>query len=342
MPQWNVNSLSFVFEYDSESMVFTGFESTQTMLENATINYTLIQPGMVAFTCTNPTSLSGAGTLLKLKFEPLAPGDYAFNLSNFTFNSTPVSMITQLAILVTASISEPQNSVIDLMNAMHIPHNEIATVPINTTFVMPSWNVQNVSFTINYPADLLTWEGYDATDCLTQGATIAVNTNTTGAVSLNISFPQVFYGMGNLINLKFRATGSPTAVTLATLTPTNFYYGTTLVQNLQPGYIVLLPVTANQEEVALVVQKFNIYPNPFSSSTNLNLELNKQNQAAVIEIYNLKGQLVRKLFNGSLKGSKLDMAWDGKDDLNHNAQPGFYIAKVKSGTYTKSLKLLKQ
>jgi hypothetical protein len=341
MPQWNVNDVSFVIEFDYENMNYAGFESANTMLDFTTISTQVLQPGRIAFTINSAAPLSGAGTLLKLLFQPLMPGSYAFNLADFVFNTTPVTQITQTTINVIAEVNEPQNSVIDLLNAMHIPYNEIATVPVTTTFIMPSWNVLTSDFDVTYPPDLVSWVGYDAADCLAENAAITVINDVPGTLSFSMSFPGAMVGVGNLIKLNFCAIGNTAGVSLATVTPTNFYYGTVLVLNLRPGYIVLTPVTGNQEEVVVPDVKLSITPNPFRESALLSLNLTKPNQVTEIGIYNLKGQLVRKLFNSTLKGNELDIRWDGMDELRHNAQAGVYLARVQCGSFRKTIKLLK-
>jgi hypothetical protein len=341
MPQWNVNDVSFVIEFDYENMNYAGFESANTMLDFTTISTQVLQPGRIAFTINSAAPLSGAGTLLKLLFQPLMPGSYAFNLADFVFNTTPVTQITQTTINVIAEVNEPQNSVIDLLNAMHIPYNEIATVPVTTTFIMPSWNVLTSDFDVTYPPDLVSWVGYDAADCLAENAAITVLNDVPGTLSFSMSFPGAMVGVGNLIKLNFCAIGNTAGVSLATVTPTNFYYGTVLVLNLRPGYIVLTPVTGNQEEVVVPDVKLSITPNPFRESALLSLNLTKPNQVTEIGIYNLKGQLVRKLFNSTLKGNELDIRWDGMDELRHNAQAGVYLARVQCGSFRKTIKLLK-
>ncbi len=341
LPQWNINSASFVMEYDYENMLYSGFETTNTMLDGATINTTILQPGRIAFTVNSATALFGAGTLLKIKFQPFVPGGYGFNLTDFAFNTSPITLITQTTIIVTADITEPQNSVIDLLNAMHVVYNQIATMPITTTFIMPSWNVLTASFTINYPADKVSWEGYDAIGCMSENATITVNSSVPGSLTIDINFPALLMGSGNLIKLQFRATGNTSSVELVTITPVDFYYGSIPVQNLQPGFIVLNPYTANEDELIVHNVVFSIAPNPFSNSTMLSLGQTKQNQNADIEIYNLKGQRVRKIHSGMIKGSKLDLNWDGRDDLRREVLPGVYLIKVQTTNFHKTLKLLK-
>jgi len=341
LPAWNVNSASFVIEFDADNMVYTGFDTANTMLAGATVNSTWLQPGRIAFAITSPTALFGAGTLLKLLFQPMLPGGYAFNLADFMYNTTPVTQITQTTINVTAAVNEPQNSVIDLVNAMHVSYNEIATVPVTTTFLMPSWNVLTSDFEINYPPDKVSWDGYDAVGCLAQNATITATNEVPGTVSLSLSFPSVLFGSGDLMKLQFLAIGNTTGVSMATVTPLNFYYGDVLVQNLQPGYIVLTPHVANEDELVVPEIAFSTTPNPFRESVQLSLNLTKPNQAAEIGIYNLKGQLVRKLYSSTLKGSKLDLNWDGKDDLRHDVKSGVYLIKVQAGNSNKTHKLLK-
>ena len=66
------------------------------------------------------------------------------------------------------------------------------------------------------------------------------------------------------------------------------------------------------------------YPNPFNSQTNIKYSINKSSFVE-LNIYNSKGEVVRKLFNG--------MKEKGKYQINFNA------SSLSSGVYYYSLKL---
>jgi len=69
------------------------------------------------------------------------------------------------------------------------------------------------------------------------------------------------------------------------------------------------------------------YPNPFHSSTTLSYSSKYPIQNAEIEIYNIKGQLVREL---EIRNSDLGICaacWDGKDINGKVVSPGIYFYK---------------
>jgi len=75
--------------------------------------------------------------------------------------------------------------------------------------------------------------------------------------------------------------------------------------------------------------QLNNYPNPFNPSTTISFELTaKDARDAKIEIYNLKGQKIRKflIFN-----NQSSIEWDGTDDNNKQASSGIYFYKLRIG-----------
>jgi hypothetical protein len=227
------------------------------------------------------------------------------------------------------------------MNAMYINYNSIAVIPMTTTFVLPTWSIQSADFVINYPADKLSWEGYDAVGCLTQFSDITVSATIPGVLSFSIDFNGIIAGSGNLIKLLFRAIGNSTSASLATVTITDFYYGQTLVQNLSPGHVILLPVSSTNEDIPSPAYSVQIGPNPFTSNVNLNIANAKLNTQTEIKVYNLKGQEVKTLYNSNIKGTQINLVWDGKDKQDKVAPAGIYLIKVNTESHNSTHKVLK-
>jgi len=70
------------------------------------------------------------------------------------------------------------------------------------------------------------------------------------------------------------------------------------------------------------------YPNPFSSLTHINFSTGKETSNLTLEIYNLKGQLVRHLTQGSFAKGDHSVLWDGRDDSGRPVSSGVYIATL--------------
>jgi hypothetical protein len=71
---------------------------------------------------------------------------------------------------------------------------------------------------------------------------------------------------------------------------------------------------------------YTSYPNPFSTSTTLQFYTG-ENESARMEIYNIQGQMVRSLFDGSTSGMQR-IEWDGTDVSGKRMAEGLYFATL--------------
>ena len=86
----------------------------------------------------------------------------------------------------------------------------------------------------------------------------------------------------------------------------------------------------NPQEVPEVPVVINIYPNPFSADKNLNINVRSEKlmNSTKIEIYNIKGQLVKTILQeGNFLESNL--IWNGKDFSQNEVASGIYLMKVE-------------
>lgn len=82
----------------------------------------------------------------------------------------------------------------------------------------------------------------------------------------------------------------------------------------------------------------NIYPNPFSSHTNIRIYNKDTAQGYSLSIYNLKGELV-KSYTGNQKGD-ITLNWDGRDSDNRKLATGIYFIKLQSGKLKQTRKVI--
>jgi len=82
------------------------------------------------------------------------------------------------------------------------------------------------------------------------------------------------------------------------------------------------------------------YPNPFNPSTTIRLSVKDLRAPLSLEIFNVKGQLVRRLHSGLPKSPRLSVVWDGRDDLGQAQPSGIYYYRMRSGAFTETRKML--
>ena len=81
---------------------------------------------------------------------------------------------------------------------------------------------------------------------------------------------------------------------------------------------------------------FQIFPNPFKNSTYISFEFPEQVNYE-INIYNIKGQLIK---NFSGLASKESLLWNGKDNNNELVSNGIYLCELKVTNYCRTKKIL--
>ena len=84
------------------------------------------------------------------------------------------------------------------------------------------------------------------------------------------------------------------------------------------------------------------YPNPFNPTTTISYFLPEAAKIQ-LDVYNLKGQLVKTLVNVDQAAGKHHAIWDGKDSNNHKVASGVYLYRLSSPSksLTKRMLLMK-
>ena len=94
-----------------------------------------------------------------------------------------------------------------------------------------------------------------------------------------------------------------------------------------------LPVSFNLEQN---------YPNPFNPETEITFHVPLDYTGKVkINVYNLMGQNIKTLYNGSIQAGLHTIKWDGRDKNGFNTTSGTYIYSLEAGDYKVYKKMLK-
>jgi len=119
-----------------------------------------------------------------------------------------------------------------------------------------------------------------------------------------------------------------------------------LVINNNAGDDVLIPVSlsvvgdiAEENLPVLYTALDNNYPNPFNPNTNIAYSI-KDAAKVTLEVYNVKGQLVKTLVNDYRETGHYNVNWNGKDNSSKPSASGVYFYKMKAGNYVSTKKMI--
>jgi MAM domain-containing protein meprin/A5/mu/flagellar hook capping protein FlgD/uncharacterized protein DUF4394/HYDIN/CFA65/VesB family protein/BACON domain-containing protein len=110
---------------------------------------------------------------------------------------------------------------------------------------------------------------------------------------------------------------------------------------------LLVPVTLNltpsgiEDELPLptIFEISSNYPNPFNPVTNIKFQLPQVSEVKLV-VYNMIGQKIRMLVDGSKDIGYYNVQWDGKNDHGKQVATGIYIYRFEAGEYIKSQKMI--
>jgi len=100
-------------------------------------------------------------------------------------------------------------------------------------------------------------------------------------------------------------------------------------------------VSAGEDEVTPVAATALIgnHPNPFNPETTISYAI-KEACNVRLEIYNLRGQRVRSLMNGTQNSGNYRIVFDSRDDKGNALSSGIYLYRLSAGNYTSTRKMM--
>jgi len=114
-----------------------------------------------------------------------------------------------------------------------------------------------------------------------------------------------------------------------------------LVSNPSNSITVMVNVP-NDDEIASALNNVCAYPNPFKGNTTFKIS-GKSNRPVTIEIYNLKGQLIKRLATKTDQNGSAQLSWNTLDENTKPVRNGIYFYRTicDSSSETGKLILLK-
>lgn len=84
------------------------------------------------------------------------------------------------------------------------------------------------------------------------------------------------------------------------------------------------------------------YPNPFNPTTTIAFTM-PQTAGVTVRVYNVLGQVVKTLVNGTLPSGTHQVQWDATDNSGAGVSSGLYVYRMETEAFqaTKKLVLMK-
>ncbi|PID27272.1 MAG: hypothetical protein CSB55_09055, partial [Candidatus Cloacimonadota bacterium] len=110
--------------------------------------------------------------------------------------------------------------------------------------------------------------------------------------------------------------------------------------SLEQEWVIISSVQENDKIIIpKVTQLLQNTPNPFNPATSVNFDLAKDGKVK-IEVYNVKGQLIKTLKNEFVSAGSHSVEWNGQTEHGEAAASGVYFIRMTADNFTSMKKAL--
>jgi len=142
----------------------------------------------------------------------------------------------------------------------------------------------------------------------------------------------------------------PSGAGLYTVKASRWDYHDLIIPNVQVNLgeetLLSIPLTrtnvqSEDETQSPEVASFGLgnSPNPFNPETRLSFIL-PQSGRVQLDIYNLRGQLVRRLLDTDKQAGHHNLLWDGRDETGRTVGSGIFFARIQQGSSSQVHKMM--
>ena len=111
--------------------------------------------------------------------------------------------------------------------------------------------------------------------------------------------------------------------------------GQAIVTEKEPGNIIERDIVGISRDVLSI----SVYPNPFNPQTTFSLDISRDANVQ-IDVFNIRGQLVKSLINGLVTKGNHKIVWDGTGNNGKSISSGIYFYQAKTDNHVKHGKLM--
>jgi hypothetical protein len=192
-------------------------------------------------------------------------------------------------------------------------------------------------FRIKYDTEKYILGDAVAADRLKDLTVVSYNDEAEGeyrVVVVNINGRKIVSGTGEILTIPVTAVGEK-------------FDGIGEISLLDAIFEESVQVELSQEALALKVQlpkAFALsqnFPNPFNPSTTVAFDIPEGKEVNVrLNVYNMRGQLIRTLVNEVKSEGSYQIQWDGTDNHGRRVSSGVYFYRITTGEFSQTRKMV--
>ncbi|MCF7814751.1 MAG: hypothetical protein K9N09_10860 [Candidatus Cloacimonetes bacterium] len=163
------------------------------------------------------------------------------------------------------------------------------------------------------------------------------------------------WGSGAVIKYDDQFSGNGEIVSSGHAGPADIFYFDVFDQIAIPEFnsnsIAFLDLTSNDGAFFMIEKPelYQNYPNPFNPSTTISFNVTQTSSFVALEIYNIRGQIVKTLVPSSCHPELVEgrgtiisnsVVWNGTDDSGKPISSGVYFYRLKAGEASLTKKML--
>lgn len=263
------------------------------------------------------------------QFSNIIPGYSNLNVGNTTTRTVTVPQSNAIYYYRLRSFFTSGYSMNSNVAAVYV-----SSAPVVLTDLSSTWDYTEnlgyfvqLSWTTQYENEL---SGYQVYRGLTDNLNTAQNVTTDLIPATNTNTPHTYYYTDpNLVNW------------------TMYYYWIKYL-SLDSSYgfwgpdSVYVGEVSNEDQtsVPVVRQIRSVYPNPFNLKANIEIDLSNK-EFVNLQVFNLKGQMVKTLFSGTKTSGQHIISWDGTDLSGAVCPSGIYLVRLQTANHSSHKKVLR-
>ena len=113
----------------------------------------------------------------------------------------------------------------------------------------------------------------------------------------------------------------------------------TLYAGFWKSYLMTFPTAVSEVPEPLVNKLYQNYPNPFNPTTTIKYTI-AQKDPVQITIYNVSGQIVKRLVEEHKPEGRYQVVWNGTTDRGEMVASGIYFYLIRIGSFTDAKKMV--
>lgn len=102
--------------------------------------------------------------------------------------------------------------------------------------------------------------------------------------------------------------------------------------------VLVAPTAIVEQALPLVTELAQNYPNPFNPETTIHFDLATET-SVTLRVYDMTGQVVRTLVQGSLQPGTYTQLWDGRNTAGIKVGSGVYFYELQAGSFSSKKKM---